>query len=66
MPDLFPALPEQRPPERLYADQHVLETCAMCRGAGKLEIGSGFEPHVCSWCDGAGARLLKVGRVIDA
>lgn len=69
---LFETLPEQRPPEIRYTDEHVLEPCSRCGGSGREACPyprwsyryANWDP-TCRGCKGKGRRLIFVGRAID-
>ena len=72
IPLLFEDLPEQHPPAILYADEHILERCARCKGTGREEnpyppshrSHAEWDP-VCRGCAGHGGRVLHIGAVRD-
>ena len=72
-PELFRDLPVQLPSPFLEADEHVLEPCGLCGGSG-VEVNPfprGSYRHfmwdpTCRKCQGAGKRLIYIGRAVDA
>jgi hypothetical protein len=70
---LFPDLPEQLPSPFRETDEHFLEPCSRCGGTGTeaSPFPRGSYRHLmwdptCRKCNGAGKRLIYIGRAVDA
>jgi hypothetical protein len=69
---LFADLPEQLAPVFRETDEHLIEPCSRCGGAGREENPfprwsalHGLWDPICRKCRGSGRILTHIGRAID-